>query len=243
MSWIKRISIVALLLLTPALAGAGETDVELAKKYYKLGAELYKRGDYQRALSQFEESYRLSKRPELLYNMGRCREGMNQPRLAMAHYNEYLKSNPRNAKEVRTQVTRLDQKIKKKQAAAKAKNQPAPQEPGSAKRTAGWVLVGVGAAGLVAGGVLGGLAMSKQGTVEDAYNNMEMTYPELQAEMDAGEGLELGAIISLAVGGAAAAAGAVLLILDYMGDGEQQTAWIAPGFSSDGALVNAGLRF
>lgn len=51
MSWMKPISIVALLLLTPALCSATGTDVELAKKYYKLGAELNKRGDYTRALT------------------------------------------------------------------------------------------------------------------------------------------------------------------------------------------------
>ena len=235
---------VALVLLPPAIAEAQQADVELAKKYYKLGAELYKRGDYKRALSQFEESYRNSKRPELLYNMGRCREGMDQPKEAVAHYKEYLKSNPANASEVSALVNRLEQKIKKEEAALKAANQPAPEEPGRPMRTAGWVLVGVGAAGLVAGGVLGGLAMSKQSAVEDAYSKSEKTYPELQDEIDKGEGMELGAIIALAVGGAAAAAGAALIVVDIMGDGEEQrSAWIAPGFSSDGAMVNAGLRF
>ena len=163
----------------------------------------------------------------------------------MAHYNEYLKTNPANADAVRGNVARLQKALKHKEKSPEpASITNSPGAPRSTRRIAGWALVGAGAAGLVAGGVLGGMAMSKQSALEDAYKNREMTYPEFQDGIESGEGLELGAIISLAVGGAAAAAGATLLILDHLsGDGEERMAWIAPGFSADGATISAGLHF
>ncbi len=247
MSLIRILPLAALVVMAPAGALASETDVELAKKFYKLGAELYKRGDYKRALEQFKESHKYSKRPELLYNMGRCEEGLGHRGAAIKHYKAYLMSKPANAAEVSALVKRLEAKVKADEEAAKKKPQPEPEpeaKPGRPLRLAGWVLTGVGVAGLVAGGVLGGLAMGKQSEVEDDYKNKKLTYPEMQSELDAGEGMELGAIIGLAVGGAVAATGAVLLIIDSMGSGgEKQSAWIAPGFSADGAAFNAGFQF
>jgi len=172
--------------------------------------------------------------------MGRCREGMGEPDKAIAHYEEYLKSNPQNAAEVRAKIAKLEaQKAKQKPVVA-----PPPAERSNTMRLAGYVLVGVGAAGLVAGGVLGGMAMSKQGEVEDAYRDKKLTYPEMQDELDKGDGLELGAIVGLAVGGAALAAGATLVIIDMLGgDKAQQAAWLAPALSPQGAGVTAGWRF
>ena len=43
----------------------------LAKKYYKLGSELYSSSNYEDALELFKKSYSYSKRHALLYNMGR----------------------------------------------------------------------------------------------------------------------------------------------------------------------------
>ena len=248
MSWTRSLLLAVLILMAPATVQAGETDVELAKKFYKLGAELYKRGDYKRALEQFQEAYKYSRRPELLYNMGGCEESLGRHGAAVTHYKAYLLSKPANAEEVSALVKRLEAGIKRKkeEAARKASPPEAAPKKGSGRpmRLAGWVLTGVGVAGLVAGSVLGGLTIAKQKDLEEAYQKKDLTYPEMQSELDAGEGMELGAIIALAAGGVVAATGAALLIVDHLRGGkERQSAWVAPGISADGAMLNAGFSF
>ena len=240
------LAIAAPLLLTSAAAAA--PDMERAKQLFAEGAELYDKGEYDKALAKFKASYKESGRPELLYNMGRCQEGMGDLQVAIDSYEAYLLGEPDNAAEVKALVARLKNRIKFRKGKAKPKApapKPAPPPPRARPlRLPGWILVGVGAAGLVAGGVLGGMAMAKTGEVEDGYENSTMTYPEYQDAVDQGEGLELGAIIALAVGGAAAATGATLLILDVMGgEGEASGAWLSPPVTADGALVSAGVRF
>jgi hypothetical protein len=82
---------------------------------------------------------------------------------------------------------------------------------GSTTDTLGWVALGVGAAGLVVGGVAGVLAMSKHGDLEEACPDGRC--PE--AERDNLDGYRTAGTISTVgfiVGGVAAAAGVTLLL-------------------------------
>jgi tetratricopeptide (TPR) repeat protein len=81
-----------LVVLVPALAHAqgASTDFELAKAHYKTGEIYYERGRYPDAAREFEEAYRLSNRPELLYNMGKSYDGAGDPARALAAYRRFL---------------------------------------------------------------------------------------------------------------------------------------------------------
>ncbi|MDD5306210.1 MAG: tetratricopeptide repeat protein [Deltaproteobacteria bacterium] len=76
---------------------------------------------------------------------------------------------------------------------------------------AGWITLGTGAAALVAGGVLGGLALSQSGTLDEVCPGGGCS-PNREAEVKALDSMALGADILLGVGAAAAAAGVVMLL-------------------------------
>lgn len=79
------------------------------------------------------------------------------------------------------------------------------------RKTAAVVLLGVGAAGLALGGVMGGLAVGQKGVVDEHCNGLDCD----QVGMDAvSSGRTFGnmSTIGLAAGGAIAAAGAVILL-------------------------------
>jgi tetratricopeptide (TPR) repeat protein len=69
-----------------------ESDLELAKAHYRTGELNYDRGDFPDAAKEFEEAYRLSARPELLYNMGKSYDGAGDMRGALVAYRRFLDS-------------------------------------------------------------------------------------------------------------------------------------------------------
>lgn len=86
---------------TPALAVGGladlnitETNLALAKRHFETGHEYYKRGEYAAALREFQESYRLSNRPQLLHNIGMCLFQLEDYAKAIEFFDRYLKENP-----------------------------------------------------------------------------------------------------------------------------------------------------
>ena len=63
-----------LLVVSPAAASAQTApEKELAQKRYKVGEQLYDIGQYEKALVEFEEAYRLYPLPAMLYNIARTK--------------------------------------------------------------------------------------------------------------------------------------------------------------------------
>ena len=120
---------------------------------------------------------------------------------------------------------------------ATASGSPRPQ------RIAGWALVGVGAASLITGVALGALAAEKAIELEDLNAGGVTEFARVVDDEDAGRGLQTWQIAALAAGGALAAVGAVLLILDYRKPGAERSAWLTPTVGPGGAAVTAGVRF
>jgi tetratricopeptide (TPR) repeat protein len=91
-------------------------DVELAKAHYRTGEIYYEHQRYPDAAREFEEAFRLSKRAEFLYNMGRSYDRAGDPARALSAYRRFTEALPgsRDSAEVsarvevlRRQVTRL----------------------------------------------------------------------------------------------------------------------------------------
>jgi hypothetical protein len=80
-----------------------------------------------------------------------------------------------------------------------------------------WVAFGVGAAGLVAGGITGVLAMSKHSTLNDACPGGRCP-PDKQGDLDSYHSLGTISTVGFAVGGVGAAAGLVLLLTRPKGE-------------------------
>ena len=111
-------------------------------------------------------------------------------------------------------------------------------------RTTGWILVGVGAASLVAGIILGKSASDAASNLEDDNADKKgVEYADVMKDVEHGQSMQNAQIATLVVGGVAAAAGAVLLILDARRASTDRQAWLAPAITPGGAMVSGGLRF
>jgi len=88
-------------------------------------------------------------------------------------------------------------------------NSPAPAPERPPNRTAAYVALGAGAAGVVAGGVLGLMALQRHGDLKDVCTN-NVCPPEKQGDLDSARKLGNVSTIAFAVGGAGLALGTVL---------------------------------
>jgi hypothetical protein len=107
----------------------------------------------------------------------------------------------------------------------------APRAAGSTSRTLGFVALGVGAAGLVVGGVTGVMALGKRGDLDDACPGGQC--PEGQrANLDGYRRLGTVSTIGFIVGGVGAATGVTLLLTSRKGSERSQTTSLRLGASS-----------
>jgi hypothetical protein len=95
---------------------------------------------------------------------------------------------------------------------------PAPAESGGkALKTWGWVTLGVGAAAAIAGGVVGGMALSLDKQLQDDCAQNDCAPPQ-HADLDKRDTEGVVSTVLIAAGAAVAATGAVLLIVGYKRD-------------------------
>ena len=169
-------------------------EVEAAHASYKVGVEAYNRGDYQKALDNFREAFRRDcSKVALLNFISRAYEGEGNKPEAIHALEVYLQRNPHaeDAEDIQTRIKNL-----KAQLGQGTANPPATTATATATETAPtatvtatatttatapppptvevrhhgaapWVVVGVGAAAAIAGGVL--LALG-QGYISEAHD-------------------------------------------------------------------------
>src|SRR5688572_8392065 len=84
--------------VSPALAGDDDpptqADLDKAKKAFAEGTKLHQQKKLPEAIEKFKESYRLSKKPLLLYNIGLVMEEAQMDDLALMYYRRFLKEAP-----------------------------------------------------------------------------------------------------------------------------------------------------
>ncbi len=245
----RALPLAAVLSLLAASPARAQPEVEIARKYFELGQSLYNRADYEGALKQFSEAYRLARRPGILFNLGRCHENLGQYEQAIGRYEEYLRSAPADAEAVRSRVSNLRQLGERRRAEQERRDreqrdavlrQVRPQP--ESFRKAGWIvgLAGVTVAAL--GGTLLGLARWRQGQVEADFRNA-LEYSSFRASEEQGRAFSTSGVVLTVVGGAAAVTGAVLLVLYHRGARTERAVAITPLIMADGATLSAGLRF
>jgi tetratricopeptide (TPR) repeat protein len=86
-------------------ADAKPTINELAKAHFELGRAQFKHGDYEGALREFDESFKLQAAPLLLYNAGLAARKAGHDAIALKRYEDYLQRAPEDAAE-RAEVQR-----------------------------------------------------------------------------------------------------------------------------------------
>lgn len=147
----------------PAASAASEDDAR-ARGLFEQGAAAYASGHYEAALGFFEESYALSGRATLLFNIGTSADRLRQNDKALENYEAYLAAVPRaeNRGEVSSRVSVLREELaQQERLESSLANLEAEGEQERAMRRRRRIIGGVvGAVLLIGGAVLVGVLAS-----------------------------------------------------------------------------------
>jgi len=201
------------LLIALMLAAAGDPNAQ-AREHFKSAQLHYSLGEFDEAIKEFRETYRLRQEPAILFNIAQCHRQMRQWKEAYFNYRQYLSlkkgaSNREEAESLAEQM-RLKMEEEEEQRTRVARNPTAahnaeatmpvgalpPQEPpifpppppGSGMKPAhiaGYAAIGLGA---VAGGlalVFHGSAQSSADQFNQKYQSGQLTAADAQLRDDA----------------------------------------------------------
>ncbi len=242
-----------------AETGDSTNNDERARELYLEGDAHYAAGRYEEAARSFTEAYELSKRSQLLFNLGNTYERMGDYEQAAAYLQEYIdQPRARDVVSIRQRIRRLNEaaererrRVQDQAANPTAQQVPADgtgvaEEKASSGRSSGpyyWLITG----GVLVGGAVGlGLLASQAGS--DAGDNCAPGTGGGQVCLDAAESdlnretsLSIGADVALVAGVAVAGVGLYLLLTDDGGE-ERRTA-LVPSVSPHSAGIGLHTRF
>ncbi len=207
------------LLFALHLAHAQDGDDARARELYDNGATLYDEGRYEDAVAAFEEAYRLSKRPALLFNIANALERLaryDEALDVLSRYRAYAPADERETLDRR--ITMLERRATEQKAAAAAAPPPPPPAPAAvvvatptpeptkttlfrplplAVSGAGLVALGIGAG--LGGGAVGAHTEAADGCAPDAGGALRCS-SSTAAALDAERGDALAADILMITG-------------------------------------------
>ncbi|MCS6913969.1 MAG: tetratricopeptide repeat protein [Myxococcota bacterium] len=102
-------------------------DIQRARAHFVQGKTFYEQGNYLLARAEFEESYRLSRRADLLFNLALVSEKLGHYREAADFLMEYLRQRP-DAPD-RHEVRRGIEELERREAAQRKSLEPPPNVP------------------------------------------------------------------------------------------------------------------
>ncbi|MDI3289612.1 tetratricopeptide repeat protein [Polyangium sp. 15x6] len=181
------------------------------------GLDAYREGRFEEAYEHFREAQALFPAPTLLVHMARCQRKLGKVVEAKALYQEVLAEPLREDapppfveahRDAERELTEMEAKLVVEK---KVSDRPAPA-PSKGSVVPGVISLGVGAIGLGVGAVTGAFSMAK---VSDVRSRCQDDHCLSAYRVEADEARTLGQVSTAAfvVGGVAAAAGVVLLVL------------------------------
>jgi len=200
-----------------------DTDTR-ARGLFLAGEAAFNRAQFEEALGYFEGAFRLSERPQLLFNIGLAAQRAGRRDRAIEAFRQYLESIPdaANRPDVEARIASLE---------ATAEQGPGPEPPSGGAGDGGgpgivpWVVIGVWAAVAIIGGVLLGAGLSDVGAVEDAP--LDASWADYESRYDRAPALTTLGFVLLGTGIAGAAVGVVLLTMG--GSDESAAVSLGPG--------------
>jgi tetratricopeptide (TPR) repeat protein len=188
-----------MLFCSPGGAHAQEDNLDAeARANFEAGRIAFSAARFADALPYFERAYELSRRPELLYNVGMCHDRLGHDAEALEALEAYLAELPEA--ENRTEV---EQRIAT--ARARVTRAALASAPRAGSDPTGWILVGTGAALAVGGAIVLGVGRSDVGAVEASMGTLSWT--AASEAVGRGDALTVAGSVGLGLGVGLAALG------------------------------------
>ncbi|MDB4968552.1 MAG: hypothetical protein JWN44_4241 [Myxococcales bacterium] len=208
----------------PAAAqNATQADEEAAKAHFLAGSAYYEQANYADAVKEFNEAHRLSKRPDLLYNISVCYERLGHWDEAIGALRQYLSDRP-NAPDravIESRITNFETRRDAEKAEEATTpppiNAPPPTVPPAKRRHSTSYIVGGIGAGLLLGAL--GTGIAAQLTYSDLTDKCKGKICDgrdqtLRDEQAFGKALTISTDVLIGLGAAAFATGVILFILE-----------------------------
>ena len=115
----RLIHVLVILLIATRVVFAAD-DPNMARKLFMSGTKHFDLGEYEQALSDFKEAYRIKDDPVLLFNIGQCHRMLKHNEDAVHAYKSYLSraSDAVNRADVERKIAALQEAIDKQNRAA-----------------------------------------------------------------------------------------------------------------------------
>ena len=227
-----------------------------ARAHFVLGRSQYDGGEYAASIEQFEAAFEISGRSALLFNLYQAHHRNGDLAEAIDYLDRYLASDAEVADADRTTLTARLENLRaqkaEEDAAAAARAEAAQaeearrlaelereqQDASNPVRTAGWVVLAVGAASTAAFGLFGGLTLAEDKDLAGTCGADMGAYCS-DSELGRLQTLTRAADVSLAVGAAGLVTGIVLLLVSRPDadaeEAEQATFRLEPSLSTQRA--------
>lgn len=189
-----RFVVVALIVFSALPLTAQEQQDERARQRFEEAALAYSEARYEAALQLFEESFEMSGRTDLLYNIGLTLERLRRDEDAIVPFEQYLETDPPEQR--RQEVERRLAGARERIAARTRTEEGDAAEPSS---PAPWIVAATGGAVAVAGAVLWAIGAAKVADVEDTPPGT-VDWSEVSGDADRGRALSLAGISLVSVG-------------------------------------------
>lgn len=225
-----------------------------ARHHFEAGRQYYGEGRFEDAAREFQEAYRLTEHPDVLYNLASCYDRLERREQAIREYERYLEEKPDTPDRQRIEI-RIRELHIVMDAIARAEQPPAVSEPPQPPAevdvgqrdeppllpVGSWVAFGIGGASLIGAILTGVIAASLHSNVEDSCS-ADGCDPALRDDASTGETLSVVSTVLTGVAIAGAATGvALMLFRDDDDDATVRTVEVAPGPAALGAT--ARVRF
>ena len=218
--------------------------------------------DFEGAVALFEQAYKLDPQPNYLFNIGRVHEEAGNLEAAVEYYAKFVKQPGVDLDSRGTALERLKvlREILQETGEPEPTDEtpveepppedekpveppPEPVDDGSEKkrksiRGAGFAMLGIGAAALIGGGVVGGLAQADNNAAGEAA-----TPDEGRNLLEASQTKALTADVLFGVGGALVLTGVILVAVGLKKPKTGERVAFTPTFGPQGAGATLRLRF
>jgi hypothetical protein len=221
-----------------ALAEPSTEARELARGLADEGANAYAAGDYERALTLFQEAYRLVPAPTValfeartLVKLGRLREArVAYSRLVETELGDDAPQAFRDAVQTgRSELDALDQRLHAEERRAKPVRSPPPPVERDATRTWSFVALGIGGTGLALGVAGGFVALDAHRDAERGCPNRRcVAGSEGASDVERFRGWRTASTVGYVIGGVGLGTGAALLLTSSSGGGSTTQVALVP---------------